>query len=87
MQENINPADAAKDAVAKHIASNPAYLGTKAAASHCGLSQSYFEKLRLRGDGCPYIQAGRRCLYSVQDLDAWMASLKRASTSEPVKAA
>ena len=67
--------------------SNSNYLDTSAAAKHCGLSKSYLEKLRLKGTGCAYIQAGRRCLYAVADLDAWMETLKRKSTSETSRAA
>ena len=66
---------------------NQKYLSTQAAASYCGVSKSWIEKLRLTGGGCTYVRIGRRVLYAIEDLDAWMTAFKRQSTSEPNRAA
>jgi hypothetical protein len=39
--------------------------------------------MRLRGDGPPYLKAGRRIvIYDLQDLEEWLGSRRRRSTSE-----
>ena len=57
-------------------------LRTQAAATYCGSSASTFEKLRLTGDGPVYSKIGRRVVYRIEDLDAWLASKRRRSTSD-----
>jgi len=52
------------------------------AAALTGLSTSTLNKLRLTGGGSPYLKLGRRVLYDVSDLEAWMSSKRRRSTSE-----
>jgi hypothetical protein len=39
-------------------------------------------KDRLNGNGPRYVKRGHRVFYDTADLDAWLESLKRASTSE-----
>ncbi|TPN58641.1 helix-turn-helix domain-containing protein [Mesorhizobium sp. B1-1-9] len=56
-------------------------LRTDGAALHVGLSVSTLEKLRLTGDGPEYIKLGRAVVYKSSDLDAWMESNRRKSTS------
>jgi len=60
------------------------FLRTPAAAIYCDLSTRTLEKLRLTGGGPPYSRPpGRRfVVYDLADLDAWMASGRRASTSD-----
>lgn len=59
-------------------------LRAPAAAEYLGLSTSTLAKMRLRGDGPIYMKAGRRVvLYDPEDLDAWLDSRRRRSTSEP----
>ena len=58
-------------------------LRTLAAATYCGSSASTFEKLRLTGGGPVYHKIGRRVVYRVADLDAWLAANRRRSTSDP----
>lgn len=59
-------------------------LRAPAAADYLGLSASTLAKMRLRGDGPLYMKAGPRVvLYDVADLEAWLESRKRRSTSEP----
>ena len=57
-------------------------LRTAEAAAYCGSSASTFEKLRLTGGGPVYSKIGRRVVYRVEDLDAWLNASKRRSTSE-----
>ena len=53
-----------------------------AAAAYCGSTKSTFEKYRLTGEGATYSKLGRVVVYDVADLDAWLESKKRRSTSE-----
>jgi predicted DNA-binding transcriptional regulator AlpA len=57
------------------------------AAAYCGSSASTFAKLRLYGGGPHYVKLGRRVVYDPADLDRWLASNRRASTSDNVEAA
>jgi molybdenum cofactor biosynthesis enzyme MoaA len=57
-------------------------LHTDAAAEYCGSSASTFEKLRLTGGGPLYSKIGRRVVYAVADLDAWLLENQRRSTSD-----
>lgn len=53
------------------------------AAKLLGLSASTLAKMRLRGDGPPYCKAGPRVVvYDPADLESWIASRRRHSTSE-----
>ncbi|WOH55287.1 helix-turn-helix domain-containing protein [Bradyrhizobium sp. BWC-3-1] len=59
------------------------FLDTKEAAKHVRLSTATLERLRVRGGGPHYITPiPTRVLYDVTDLDAWMWSRRRKSTSE-----
>lgn len=57
-------------------------LNTHEAAAYVGLSYSTLTKLRLTGGGPPFIKLGARVVYRVSDLDAWLESRMRTSTSE-----
>lgn len=53
------------------------------AAQYIGLSTSTLAKMRLRGDGPPYSKAGPRIvIYDRTDLDEWLTSRRRRSTSQ-----
>lgn len=53
------------------------------AAQYVGLSVSTLAKMRLRGDGPQYSKAGPRIvIYDRDDLDAWLDSRRRTSTSD-----
>lgn len=60
------------------------YLDTKSVADRTGLSVSFFNQSRLRGDGPPYRKVGRRVLYAWHDVQDWMDAQARHSTSEVV---
>ena len=55
---------------------------TRDAAAYCGSTKSTFEKLRVTGVGCVYSKIGKIVVYDIADLDAWLESKKRRSTSE-----
>ena len=68
------------------------WLNNKQAAEYVGLSPSTMNKLRLSGHGPYYTKAsagrgpGGRILYAKNDLDAWLESQSRRSTSEDAPA-
>ena len=57
-------------------------LNVSEASRHVGLSVSTLNKLRVLGGGPIYLKLGRRVAYDVADLDAWLASKRRRSTSD-----
>jgi predicted DNA-binding transcriptional regulator AlpA len=58
-------------------------LLTDEAAKHVRLSSSSLEKARITGDGPPFIRIGsRRVAYLAEDLDRWLESRRRTSTSD-----
>ena len=57
-------------------------LRTSEAATYTGLSKSTLEKLRVTGCGPVYAALGRVVVYRIEDLDAWISTRKRRSTSE-----
>ncbi|MHA7828924.1 MAG: helix-turn-helix transcriptional regulator [Roseovarius sp.] len=60
-----------------------AYLSCEQVAEFTGLSRSFFEKLRVRGDGPPYCKISpRRVLYARKDVIAWIEGHRVQSTSE-----
>jgi predicted DNA-binding transcriptional regulator AlpA len=50
------------------------------AAAFLSVSKSWLDKKRITGDGPAYIKAGRRVVYDLSDLDAWVASNRRHRT-------
>ena len=56
-------------------------LRTPDAAEYCGLAARTLEKLRLSGGGPPYFKIGRAVIYDVADLDSWLESHRRRSTT------
>jgi len=52
------------------------------AAVHARISVSALDKLRCFGGGPEFYKLGRRVVYDSADLDAWLASQKRRSTSD-----
>lgn len=56
-------------------------LETSEAASYCRLSRTYLEKLRGTGGGPRFIKLGRRVRYRLADLEDWIESGIRMSTS------
>lgn len=53
------------------------------AAQHLGLSVSTLAKRRIRGDKPEYVKISRKAVgYRLADLDDWLASCVRRSTSD-----
>lgn len=61
----------------------PRYLRTPEAARMVGLSIRTLEKHRIYGTGPRYSKLGGRVVYSVGDLQAWVAQGAKTSTSDP----
>ncbi len=59
-----------------------ARLSPPKAAEYVGLACSTMAKLRVVGGGPLYRKLGRRVVYDLRDLDAWLDARKRANTSE-----
>ncbi|MVT55303.1 helix-turn-helix domain-containing protein [Bradyrhizobium yuanmingense] len=58
------------------------WLTRKEAAAYLRLGESTLAKLFVSGDGPPAIKVGRAIRYASEDLDAWMGSRRRRSTSD-----
>ncbi len=53
------------------------------AAEYIGLSVSTLAKMRLRGDGPPFLKIGPRIVaYDSNDIDDWLVTRRRSSTSD-----
>lgn len=61
----------------------PRYLRTPEAARMVGLSIRTLEKHRIYGTGPRYSKLGGRVVYRVEDLQEWVASGVKKSTSDP----
>ncbi len=60
----------------------PSRLPVNAAAAYAGISVSTLNKLRVFGGGPIFLKLGRRVIYEIADLDDWLASKRRSSTSD-----
>jgi len=60
----------------------PRYLRTPEAARFLGLSGRTLEKHRTYGTGPKYSKIGGRVVYTLDDLQAWVARGDRRSTSD-----
>lgn len=58
-----------------------AKLRTPQAAEFAGLATSTLEKLRVSGQGPAYIKVGKAVIYDVADIEEWLATKRRRSTS------
>lgn len=61
---------------------NPIALRPPDAASYLGFSQQRLAQLRLSGAGPRFAKVGRSVTYLKEDLDAWLRSKLRSSTSD-----
>jgi hypothetical protein len=57
-------------------------LNTRQAAAHCNLSPRTLEKLRVKGGGPHFLRLGGAVRYQLEDLDLWIASSRRRTTSD-----
>jgi len=58
------------------------FLDTRALAAQTGIAASTLAKLRLTGTGPVYRSIGRRVIYRWSDVEAWLDTHKRTSTSD-----
>jgi predicted DNA-binding transcriptional regulator AlpA len=58
------------------------YEDTSEVARRTKTSESYWNKMRVAGDGPPYVKLGRKVRYRPSAVDTWMAGLTRRSTSD-----
>lgn len=58
-------------------------ISVSEAAEYTGLAESTLNKLRMTSEGPPFLKiSARRVVYDTHDLDVWMASKRRTSTSD-----
>ena len=62
--------------------SNDEWLRPVQAAAYLKTSTSTLAKQRVYGTGAPFSKFGRNVLYARADLDAFLASRRRSSTSD-----
>ena len=56
-------------------------LRAEQVAAFTGLSASYLAKLRCTGEGPPFKKIGRAVIYRQSDVEDWLESHSRTSTS------
>jgi predicted DNA-binding transcriptional regulator AlpA len=67
---------------------NSQRISVGAAASYTGLAESTLNKLRMTGGGPRFLKiSARRVAYDTTDLDEWLATKRRRSTSDQGEAA
>lgn len=54
-------------------------LTAKQASEYVGLSASTLAKMRMIGSGPSYHKLGRRVVYNISDIDAWLARRRIAT--------
>lgn len=62
--------------------SHRSWMRTPEAAAYVQRAESTLEKLRHYGGGPAYSRAGKVVVYHPDDLDAWLKSSMRVSTSQ-----
>ena len=63
----------------------PRYLGPEEAAEYLALSPKTLQRMRVTGEGPPYVKVRRRVIYDRLDLDDWTAKRKRRFTGEAIE--
>ena len=64
------------------VESTPAYVPPLGASDLMGVAPQTLARWRCEGGGPPFIRVGRKIMYAVEDITAWMNSRRVASTSE-----
>jgi hypothetical protein len=52
------------------------------AAQYVGMSRDFLNRHRVTGAGPAFLKLGGRIFYTEDDLEAWLASRRRTSTSQ-----
>jgi hypothetical protein len=76
-----SPANVPRTGLAAHSRANARRLHRKETAVYLGVSISWLDKSRLTGLGPVFIRIGNRVVYDTVDLDSYMDSNRRTSTS------
>jgi predicted site-specific integrase-resolvase len=63
------------------------HLGQKELARRWNLSHRTLERWRSHGEGPPFLKLNGRCLYRIEDIEAFEQARLKASTSTTVAAA
>jgi hypothetical protein len=58
------------------------YLDQDGAAEYTHHSPRTLEKMRVRGDGPAFYKVGKKVIYRIEDLNAWIEKKRCQSTSE-----
>ena len=58
------------------------WMNTPQAAEYCRYAESTLEKFRCFGGGPRFSKRGRKVLYRLSDIDAWLSETMVNSTSE-----
>jgi hypothetical protein len=62
----------------------PRFLRPHQVEAVYGLTRKFLANARVRGDGPPFCKASPKLvLYSVDELEAWLARRRRVSTCDP----
>jgi len=56
-------------------------LDGKGVAEQYGLPEPTLRTMRVRGGGIPFLKVGARCLYRVEDIEAWLDARRFDSTA------
>jgi excisionase family DNA binding protein len=59
-----------------------ARLSVKEAAAYVPVAKGTLDKLRILGGGPRFIKIGKKVLYDMTDLDAWIEEHKQANTAD-----
>jgi Helix-turn-helix domain len=70
-------------ATAERLADRDENFSVIEAGAYAGLSVAYLNKLRQVGGGPPFLKIGSRVLYRLSDLNDWLTSHRRKTTSDP----
>ena len=65
------------------VSQTSSLLTTKEAAAYLRLSHRTLERYRVTGEGPRYLKMGRLVFYRREDLDHWLETRSRRSTSDP----
>ncbi len=57
-------------------------LTTESTSKAANVSESYLNKARLNGDGPNFIKIGRAVRYEPAEIERWLASKRKISTSQ-----
>lgn len=79
---NTEQSASALQAVSGSASPWPEWMQPEVAAEYVGSSKSTLAKLRLRGGGPAFCRIGRAIRYRRTDLDEWLLSTSRRSTSD-----